>query len=142
MAKLTNEQITASIQPFLEPGEQVLHTAYGIQQLSLPVMILLLVLALIPGAITMALLQKNFFVVLTNRRGLIIRYTGKYKLREIIEYRPGGVPPITVSQGAIFAVMRVADPLGAMKIKFHRAGMVNNRENAVAIANALAARPA
>jgi hypothetical protein len=34
--------------------------------------------------------------------------------------------------------MRVADPQGAMKIKFHRAAVANNREQAVAIGNAVA----
>jgi len=54
------------------------------------------------------------------------------------------MPLIAVTQGPVFAVMRIADPRGgAMKIKFHRAAVANNREQAVAIGNAIAgARPA
>jgi hypothetical protein len=142
MAKFGDERIRAAVQPYLEPGEQIQYTSRGVQQPNFVLLILMVLFGLVAGLIAFGLLTKNYVMVLTNRRALIIRFSGALKFREFIEYRPGAIPPLTVSQGMIFAVMRISDPAGAMKIKFHRAGMQNNRENAVAIANALGARAA
>lgn len=141
MARLTQQQIATAVQPFLEPGEQVLYCAYGIQQPSWLLIAPLVILAILPGLITQALLSKYYMVVLTNRRGLLVHCAGKLKPREIIEYRPGAIPPVTVSQGPFSTVMRITDPLGAIRIRFYRAAVANNREQAAAIGNALAARP-
>jgi len=143
LAKLTNEMIAGAVQPFMEPGEQIIYCAYGIQQPSWGLIIPLIIFAVLPGLITQALLTKYFMAVLTNRRLLLVNCSSSRKPREILEYRPGAMPLIAVTQGPVFAAMRIADPRGAMKIKFHRAAVANNREQAVAIGNAIAgARPA
>jgi hypothetical protein len=131
MAKLTDEQIATSLQPFLEPGEQVLNSAYGMSPPKLVMLIL-------TGAIGQALFSKYFVLALTNRRLLLLQAISKLRVVEVREYRPGNLPQVSVKQGSIFAVLQLNDPEGSYRIKFHRSAMANNRERAVYIANALA----
>lgn len=142
MAKITDERIAAAIQPFLEPGEQIQTNAYGFHQMSMWIMIPLILVALLPAFIAQALLTKYYMVVLTNRRILFFHCDNKLKVKEIIEYRPGAMPPVNVSSGMVFAVLKIADTRGAMRIKFHRSGMANNREKAVIIGNAMSGKAA
>lgn len=135
MAKLTQEKLGAAVQPFLEPGEQLMYCAYGMQQPGIG-------FVLLTGMIGQALFTKYYIAALTNRRLLLFHCVSKLRVREIIEYRPGAIPPLSVKHGAIFAVMTVSDPRGAMKIKFHRSVVANNREQAEAIGNAVAGRQA
>jgi hypothetical protein len=140
VAKITDERIAAAIQPFLEPGEQIQTDAYGFHQMSLWIMIPLILVALLPAFIAQMLLTKYYMVALTNRRILIFHCDNKLKVKEIIEYRPGAMPPVNVSSGMIFAVLKIMDPRGGMRIKFHRATLANNREKAAIIGNAMAVK--
>lgn len=135
MARFTQEKLAVAVQPFLEPGEQILNCAYGMQQPGIG-------FVLLTGLIGQALFTKYYVAALTNRRFLLLHCTGKLRVREIVEYRPGAIPPLDVKHGAIFAVMTIDDPHGAMKIKFHRSVVANNREQAEAIGNAINGRQA
>jgi hypothetical protein len=140
VAKLTSEKLVEIMQPYLEPGEQVISCAYGMQQPSWGLIIPLMIVAIVPGAITQALLTKYYMAALTNRRILFFNCTSGRKIKEIIEYRPGALPPANISKGAIFAVLKVEDPRGPLRVKFHRSAIANNREQAVVIGNAFGAK--
>jgi hypothetical protein len=131
MARTTDEQIAAALQPFLEPGEQILNSAYGISPPGIGMLIM-------TGAIGQAFFTKYYVLALTNRRLLQLQFKNKLRIIEIREYRHGGLPQITSKQGAIFAVLQLNGPEGSYKIKFHRSSMENNRERAMYIANAVA----
>lgn len=135
MPKFTTERLASVVQPYLEPGEQFIYVAYGMQQPGIG-------FVLLTGVIGQALFTKYYVVALTNRRLLLVHCISKARVREIIEYRPGAMPPIHVKHGTFFAVMTIADPAGHMKIKFHRNFVANNRETAEAIGNAVNGRQA
>jgi hypothetical protein len=62
-----DEYLYAQAQPLLQPGEQVLHTAYMRRQPGLLMQMLLV------GGLLLFLMTKAYFAVLTNRRLILIR---------------------------------------------------------------------
>lgn len=65
---MTNDEyLQSQIMPMLQPGEQVLHSAYMRRQPGLAMQILLV------GGLLLFLITKAYFVVLTNRRMILIR---------------------------------------------------------------------
>ncbi len=141
MAKLTQETIAGVIQPFLEPGEQIHTSAYGAQQPSMLLVIPMLLLGLLPGLIASAMLTRYFIFALTDRRVLLLTCTSNRRVREVREFRPGNIPQVGLKQGKLFSTIQLNGPAGSFRIKFHRANMENNRENAVAIGSALTNQP-
>jgi hypothetical protein len=67
-----DEYLQSQIMPMLQPGEQVLQTAYMRRQPGLLVQMLLV------GGLLLYLITKVYFVVLTNRRMILIRTSMKF----------------------------------------------------------------
>ena len=134
MARYSDAEVTAAIQPHLQPGEQLRHWAYGVRQPRL-----LLIVLLTPLAV--AFLTKEYVAALTDRRLLVLRTGRKLRVAEITEYRLDAPPPAKTSTGALFTHIKIEDAARPFAAKFHRMGMANNREHAMAIAAALGARP-
>ena len=55
----------------------------------------------------------------------------------MIEYPLGRLPPAKTSTGVLFTHIKIEDAAKPFVAKFHRMGMSNNREHAMAIAAAL-----
>jgi hypothetical protein len=126
--------------PHLEPGEQIRNVAFGVKQPHMLLIVGLLLLAVIPGAIAVALMTKEYLVALTDRRIIALRIKGrKAQVLEVIDYRLASLPPARTSTGPIFTHIAISDPARPFAAKFHRAGPApSNRDNAMAIAAALA----
>jgi hypothetical protein len=145
MARFKDPNVpAAAFAPYLEPGEQLRHVAFGVKQPSLLMMLPLYALAILPGAIAAALLTKEYVVGLTDRRLIVLRFKGgKVNVQEVLDYRLGGhLLPVKSSTGPVFTHIKVEDPAKPFVAKFHRMGMPGNREGAMAIAAALTGRPA
>jgi len=134
----------AAFAPYLEPGEQLRHIAFGVKQPNMLLMLPLFALAVLPGAIAVALLTKEYVVGLTDRRLIVLRFKGKsVSVQEVLDYRLGGhLPPVKSSTGPVFTHIKVEDAAKPFAAKFHRMGMPGNREGAMAIAAALTGQPA
>jgi len=141
MARFDDNNVPAAILPHLEPGEQLYHWAFGVKQPSILLMIPLFALAILPGAIATALLTKNYIIGLTDRRLIVLRFSGKLQVKEVSEYRLNNMPPVEASTGPIFTHIKVKDPQRPFVAKFHRMGMPNNRMHSQAIEAALTGRP-
>ena len=139
MARFKDPNVpAAAFRPYLEPGEQLRHVAYGVKQPNV------LLIALTGGLIA-ALLTKEYVIGLTDRRLIVLHFKGKdIRVQEVLDYRldGGGRPPIKSSTGSVFTHIKVEDPAKPFVAKFHRMGMPGNREGAMAIAAALTGQPA
>lgn len=136
MARYKDPIVTEVLGKQLHPGEQLQHWAYGVKQPPIGLIILLMLLAILPGAIAVALLTKEYVVGLTSHRVLILRVKGgKAKVLEIAEYDRRQLPPAKTSTGGLFTHISLADPNKPFVAKFHRLGMPNNRDHAMAIAS-------
>ena len=139
MARFKDPNVTAAaFRPYLEPGEQLRHVAYGVKQPNV------LLIALTGGLIT-ALLTKEYVIGLTDRRLIVLHFKGKdIRVQEVLDYRldDGRRPPVKSSTGPVFTHIRVEDQAKPFVAKFHRMGMPGNREGATAIAAALTGQPA
>jgi hypothetical protein len=138
MARFRDPNVpAAAFAPYLEPGEQLRHIAYGVKQPHI------LVLALTGGLIS-ALLTKEYVIGLTDRRFIVLRFKGKkVSVQEVLDYRLGGQrPSVKSSTGPVFTHIKVEDPGKPFVAKFHRMGMPGNREGAMAIAAALTGQSA
>ena len=62
-----DQYLQSQLMPMLQPGEQVLHTAYMRRQPGLLVQLLFI------GGLLLFLITSAYFVVLTNRRVILIR---------------------------------------------------------------------
>ena len=130
--------VAAAFQPYLQPGEQIRHIAFGVKQPSMWAMLPLFILAVLPGTIATALLTKEYVVALTDRRVIVLRFkSSKIQVQEIMDYPLAGHAPVESSTGPVFAHIRINDPAKPFVAKFHRMGMPDNREQAMAIAAAL-----
>lgn len=130
MARFKDAEVTAAVEPHLQPGEQLRHWAYGVRQPPLILIILLTPLAI-------AFLTKEYVAALTNHRLLVLRIKRRLQVEEVMEYPLNNLPAAKTSTGALFTHIRIADAAKPFVAKFHRAGMPRNREHAMAIAAAL-----
>jgi hypothetical protein len=145
MARFKDPNVpAAAFAPYLEPGEQLRHIAFGVKQPNMLLMLPLFALAVLPGAIAVALLTKEYVIGLTDRRLIVLRFKGKnVAVQEVMDYRlNNGLPPVNASTGPVFTHIKVEDGAKPFVAKFHRMGMPGNREGAMAIAAALTGRPA
>lgn len=144
MARFKDPNVpAAAFTPYLEPGEQLKHWAYGVKQPNMLLMIPLFALAVLPGAIAVALLTKEYVVGLTDRRFIVLRFKGKkIAVQEIIDYPLSSLPPVKASTGGLFTHINIQDPAKPFVAKFHRMGMPGNREHGMAIQAALTGQPA
>jgi hypothetical protein len=131
-----------AFQPHLAPGESLKHWAYGVKQPPIWLILILFLLAILPGAIAVALLTKEYVIGLTDRRLIVLLFSGKLKVKEMMEYQLGSLPPVKTSTGGLFTHISIQDPARPFVAKFHRLGMKQNREHAMAIAAAISGQPA
>jgi hypothetical protein len=135
--------VQAAFQPYLEPGEQLRHWAYGVKQPSMAIIIPLMLLAILPGVIATAMLTKEYVVALTDRRFIALRFKGgAIRVEEVLEYPLGALPPVKASTGGLFTHLKIEDPAKPFVAKFHRMGMPGNREHTMAMEAALTGQPA
>ena len=141
MARIKDPNVAAAaFAPYLEPGEQLRHVAFGVKQPNLLLILPLFALAVLPGAIAVALLTKEYVIGLTDRRLIVLRFKGKnVSVQEVLDYRlnNGHRPPVKASTGGLFTHIKIEDPAKPFVAKFHRMGMPKNRENSMAIADVL-----
>jgi hypothetical protein len=145
MARFKDPNVpAAAFAPYLEPGEQLRHIAFGVKQPNLLLTLPLFALAVLPGAIAVALLTKEYVIGLTDRRLIVLRFKGKnVGVQEVVDYRLNGqLPSVISSTGPVFTHIKIEDQAKPFVAKFHRMGMPGNREGAMAIAAALTGRPA
>lgn len=146
MARFKDPNVpAAAFAPYLEPGEQLRHIAFGVKQPSLLLILPLFALAVLPGAIAQALLTKEYVVALTDRRFIVLHFKGgNIRVQQVLDYRlhNGQRPPVKASTGPIYTHIKIEDPARPFVAKFHRMGMPGNREGAAAIAAALTGQPA
>lgn len=143
MAVRTDEEIKALFSEHLEPGELLLHTAYGVKQPHLLLILGLCLLLLLPGLIAIHFLTKNYFIGLTGRRFIVLQVKGvvSSKITRVIAFNRNDLSSadIKTSENAIFTNIKLIMGEETFIAKFHRAFSKSNRPNASAIARELQA---
>lgn len=141
MAKLSEENFRAGVQPLLQPGERLVHVAYGVKQPNFFVIVLLI--ATIGGSLAIGLLTKHYLLALTDRRLLIVQVQGglfgvSFATKAVTEYSFAQLAslPVKTSTGGLFTHVRIDAPQRFVA-KFHRMATRTNREHAMGIASAL-----
>jgi hypothetical protein len=101
-----------------------------------------ILLIILMGAGLLAwLLTKEYMVGLTDRgRFIVLRFSGKMNVKEVTDYHLTQLQNVKTSTGALFTHINIKDPQKPFVAKFHRLGMKTNREQAMAIAQALESR--
>jgi hypothetical protein len=142
VAKLSEENFRAGVQPHLQPGEQIVHVAYGVKQPN--IFLIILFIATIGGALAIGLLTKHYLLALTDRRLIIVQVKGglfgvSFETKAVTEHAFGQLAglPIKTSTGPLFTHVRIDAPGNPFIAKFHRMGGPNNRQHAMGIAAAL-----
>ena len=142
----SKELPVAAFNPYLEPGEQLKYVAFGVKQPNIFLIVVLIACAVLPGVIAIALLTKNYLVGLTDRRFIVLRFSGNVrrtiKVKEITDYRLNSLPQVVASTGPIFTHIKIFDPAKPFVAKFHRIPFGGkNRTNAMAIEAVLTGKP-
>ncbi|HUS31810.1 MAG TPA: hypothetical protein VMZ53_25085 [Kofleriaceae bacterium] len=138
MARYQDAIVTNVLGQQLQPGEQLHHWAYGVKQPNIGLIILLMCLAILPGAIAVALMTKEYVIGLTSHRLIILQVSGgKAKVILKWDYYRNQMPAAQTSTGALFTHIKIKDAQRPFVAKFHRMGMPRNREHAMAIAAAI-----
>jgi hypothetical protein len=139
MARYKDPIVTEVLGKQLMPGEQLQNWAYGVKQPNIGLIILLMCMAILPGAIAVAIMTKEYVVGLTSHRLIILQVKGgKATIVGKQEYNRGmPLPPVKTSTGGIFTHIKIQDPQRPFVAKFHRMGMPNNRQHSMAIAAAI-----
>ena len=132
--------VRAAFEPYLQPGEQVRHVANAVRQPPIWLIVLLLLIGILPGVIAIAVMTKEYVVAVTDRRFIVLQFSGsKIRVQEERSWPLGAMPPVKVSTGGLFTHIRVEDPAKPFMAKIHRMGMPNQRDEALAIEGALTA---
>jgi hypothetical protein len=136
MARFKDEAfVLNAFAPHLQPGERILYYAYGVKQPNILLIVLLL------GGILAWLMTKEYMVGMTDRgRFIVLRFSGKLNVKEVQDYYIGNVQGVKTKTGPIFTYIDIKDPQKPFSAKFHRLGMKQNREYAMAIAQSLNTR--
>jgi len=122
---------------YLEPGEQIYHVGYGVKQPHIGLIILFVAIAVLPGMLVVMLMTKHYYVALTDRRLIVIQFSGKTD-KNVMSFTPGQLGgPLTTKFGGIFTHLKIDNPQQKLTMKFHRAGLPNNRPASQAICTAL-----
>ena len=139
-----DETMLKHVESYLPDDEEALAYAFGVKQPSMLIIIPLMILGILPGVIATALLTKNYLIILTRKRFIVLQVndinTGEIK--EVIEYRLDEVTtlkPIT-STGAVFTHINIKDEARPFVAKFHRSFSKMNRDNAIAISDVISGR--
>ena len=136
MARFKDEPVKAALEAQLQPGEQLQYYAFGVKQPNMLLIVFLVLLAILPGLIAVALLTKEYVIGLTDRRLIVLRVGGGVKVKEVSEYALTELRGVKTSTGSLFTHIEIGGP-APFTAKFHRMGMKTNREQAMAIAAAL-----
>jgi hypothetical protein len=138
MARYSDEKVIEAIKPYLQDGEVLQNYAYGVKQPHMGLIIGLMCLAILPGAIAVALLTKEYVVALTNRRFIVLRVKGgKAAVQEVMEYDRARMPAVEAKTGGLFTHIKINDETRPFVAKFHRMGMKENRRHCQEIEAAL-----
>ena len=137
MAVYKDEQMMPIFAPHLQPGEQLMHWAYGVKQPN--IFLILLFVATIGGIILVLILTKNYLVGLTSWNRFIVLQVSGTKVKNSQIYQLGQLTGVKTSTGALFTHIKVAGPMPFVA-KVHRLGMKQTRDHAMAIAAALEGR--
>jgi hypothetical protein len=138
MARYSDEKVIEALRPYLQEGEVIQNYAYGVKQPNMGLIIALMALAILPGAIAIALLTKEYIVALTNRRFIVLRVKGgKAQVLEVLEYDRTRMPAVEAKTGSIFTHIKITDEARPFVAKFHRMGMKENRRHCQEIEAAL-----
>jgi len=140
VARFKDDAVQTALRQHLEPGEELKNWAYGVKQPNFWLILILYAMAILPGAIAVALLTKEYIVGLTNRRFLVLRVNGSLQVLETIEYALDALPPVAASTGVLFTHIKIKDAQRPFVAKFHRLGMPKNREHTMAM-EAVLTRP-
>lgn len=139
-----DETMLKHVQNYLPEDEEALSFAYGVKQPSLLIIVPLTILGILPGVIATALLTKNYLVILTKKRliVLLIDDINSGNIKEVIEYRLDEMGSLNVksSTGAVFTHIAIQDESRPFVAKFHRSFSKANRENAIAITDVISGR--
>ena len=146
MAKLTEESVREAFKPHLRDGEELTHFALGVKQPNIGIIVLLVMLAVLPGIIGVFLLTKNYCIGLTNQRLIVLQVSslGNLTVKGITEYSLEELAKMDIrtSTGGLFTHFNIKDAGKPFQAKFHRALAKFNRPNAMAIAEAITQKAA
>jgi hypothetical protein len=127
----------------LQPGERLVHVAYGVKQPN--VFVIILLFATIGGALAVGALTKHYLLAITDRRLLVVQVQGglfgvSFATKAVTEFSFAQIAslPLKTSTGGLFTHVRIDAPQRFVA-KFHRMATRTNREHAMGIANALEA---
>ena len=138
---LTDRNARAVLTARLQPGETLLHHAYGVKQPSRPGIVALYVFCLlVPAALILRRVTKHFLVGLTDRRLIVLPFLDLAQPEAPLEYLRGAVP-MTAKQGWFWTHLNVVDAQRPFSAKFHRVALPHNREQVRAIAEAFTGQP-
>ena len=138
MARYKEAVVHDAFAPHLHPGEPLQSWAYGVKQPSMLLIFPLFLLAIVPGAIAVALLTQEYLVGLTDRRVLVLRVKGgKAEVLEVTEYGLEESVALEAKTGKLFAHVTIEDDARPFQAKFHRMGAPQNHEHVAEIVAAL-----
>jgi hypothetical protein len=141
MAKVDTQTTRNKLQGYLDPGEELLHVAYGIRPPGIFGILLIALFTLGIGAvIAMQTASKHYLVGVTRTRLLLLRVGGfDFAPIECTKIALNQLTQVRANTGPIFVRLEFTNEARAWFIKFHRAVFSGNREGAIAIGQVLEA---
>lgn len=139
MARFRDESVPVAALARQMGGTAPEHWAYGVKQPNIGLIIVLFMLAILPGAIAVAILTKEYLIGLAGDRFVVVQFSGgQVNVKQVLEYRVSELKgKARSSKGSLFTHIRIDDPAKPFIAKFHRLGAKQNKAHAEAIADAI-----
>ena len=143
MGKPTTEEMKAAFAPYLPEGEEVTHVAYGVKQPHVLLILLLVLVAVLPGLLAMMFMTRHYLIGQSASGITVLQIQGMNHLgvKQAMHFSHAELAgaEVKTSSNALFTNIRIIDGPRRFVAKFHKMYSQANRPNAEAIAAFVAA---
>ena len=138
MAKPTTEKMKEAFAPYLPAGEQVTHVAYGVKQPHILLIVLLMLLAVLPGLIAVMILTRHYLIGQSASGITVLQIKGMNNLgvTKVMHFSNAelAAAEVKTSSNGLFTNIKIIDGERQFVAKFHKMYSKDNRPHAEAIA--------
>ena len=138
MAKPTTEEMKAAFAPYVPAGEEITHVAYGVKQPHILLIVLLVLIAVLPGLIAVMFMTRHYLIGQSASGITVLQIKGMKRIvvKRAMHFSNAelAAAEVKTSSNALFTNIKIIGGGQHFVAKFHKMYSKDNRPHAEAIA--------
>ena len=139
MGKPTTEEMKAAFRPYIPAGEEITHVAYGIKQPHILLILLLVLVAVLPGLLAIMFMTRHYLIGKSSAGITVLQISGmnNLKVKQAMRFSNAelAAAEVKTSSNGLFTNIKIIDGERQFVAKFHKMYSKDNRPHAEAIAS-------